>query len=192
MWFIAANSSASASELMIKGFEGLDVKTHFVGVPTKGKNTGMDVLMYYPIDGKYYTFAPITFLNANAKGDSDYYNGIQPEVNLSKFLTEASSEVVRDWASYFADKTYTCPDAVWGDFENDLALREVLMQMMGKSMKDADLEYEDAVPSASTRSGADQSFSRRTNVKSEIIDVFNPKEGTQFVREHYNRLMDVQ
>ena len=46
VWFIGSYSSASASEMMIKGFEGLDVKTHLIGVPTHGKNTGMDVITH--------------------------------------------------------------------------------------------------------------------------------------------------
>ena len=187
IWFIGSYASASASELMIKGCEGLDIKTHLIGVPTHGKNTGMDVVMHYPIEGKYYTFAPITFIFANAKGDSDFYNGIIPEVNIASFITGAKSDDVKEWAKFFGDKNYACPDAVWGDFENDLALCEVLMQMMGKSMKDWQSESSAA---ATTRSAVKKL--PRQQVRGQVIEVFNPKGGTQFVREDYNRLMDAQ
>ena len=188
VWFIGSYSSASASEMMIKGFEGLDVKTHLIGVPTHGKNTGMDVIMNHPIDGKYYTFAPITFFNSNAKGDSDYYNGIQPEINLKTFVTDAASEDVRSWAQFFTNVNYPRPDAVWGDFVNDLALREVLMQMMGKSMKD----WQPSEAAASTRSGTAFRNLSRQNHKAMPIEVVDFKGGSQFVREHNDILMDAQ
>ena len=76
---------------------------------------------------------------------------------------------------------------MWGDFENDLALCEVLMQMMGKSMKDWQPE---ASAAATTRSAVKKL--PRQQVRGQVIEVFNPKGGTQFVREDYNRLMDAQ
>ena len=87
LWVIASNSTASASEMVIKGLEGLDVPVHIVGKTTNGKNCGMDV-MEKTFGSYIYTYAPITFMNFNAKGDNDYADGIKPQVNFDDYYNE--------------------------------------------------------------------------------------------------------
>lgn len=99
LWVIASNSTASASEMVIKGLEGLDVPVHIVGKTTNGKNCGMDV-MEKTFGSYIYTYAPITFMNFNAKGDNDYADGIKPQVNLDDYYNESNIQ-----SSY---QTYQC------------------------------------------------------------------------------------
>ena len=99
LWVITSNSTASASEMVIKGLEGLDVPVHIVGKTTNGKNCGMDV-MEKTFGSYIYTYAPITFMNFNAKGDNDYADGIKPQVNLDDYYNESNIQ-----SSY---QTYQC------------------------------------------------------------------------------------
>ncbi len=99
LWVIASNSTASASEMVIKGLEGLDVPVHIVGKTTNGKNCGMDV-MEKTFGSYIYTYAPITFMNFNAKGDNDYADGIKPQVNFDDYYNESNIQ-----SSY---QTYQC------------------------------------------------------------------------------------
>ncbi len=99
LWVIASNSTASASEMVIKGLEGLDVPVHIVGKTTNGKNCGMDV-MEKTFGSYIYTYAPITFMNYNAKGDNDYADGIKPQVNFDDYYNESNIQ-----SSY---QTYQC------------------------------------------------------------------------------------
>lgn len=142
LWVIASNSTASASEMVIKGLEGLDVPVHIVGKTTNGKNCGMDVMK--ETFGKYeYTFAPITFMNYNAKGDNDYADGIKPDVNFDDYWNESNLQ-----SSYQTYSSYVFPMPMneWGDvvFEEaetggitisgDFALCETVLQVGGYTM----------------------------------------------------------
>ncbi len=142
LWVIASNSTASASEMVIKGLEGLDVPVHIVGKTTNGKNCGMDVME--KTFGEYkYTYAPITFMNYNAKGDNDYADGIKPEVNFDDYWNESNVQ-----SSYQTYNSYVFPMPMndWGDvvFEEaetggitisgDFALCETVLQVGGYTM----------------------------------------------------------
>lgn len=142
LWVIASNSTASASEMVIKGLEGLDVPVHIVGKTTNGKNCGMDVIE--KTFGSYiYTYAPITFMNFNAKGDNDYADGIKPQVNFDDYYNESNIQ-----SSY---QTYQCyvfpmPMNEWAEMnftpsENggisisgDFALCETVLRIGGRTM----------------------------------------------------------
>ena len=142
LWVIASNSTASASEMVIKGLEGLDVPVHIVGKTTNGKNCGMDVME--KTFGSYtYTYAPITFMNFNAKGDNDYADGIKPQVNFDDYYNESNIQ-----SSY---QTYQCyvfpmPMNEWAEInftpsENggisisgDFALCETVLRIGGRTM----------------------------------------------------------
>ena len=113
LWVIASSSTASASEMIIKGMEGLDVPVHVVGKTTNGKNCGMDVM--YKTFGEYeYTYAPITFMNYNAKGDNDYADGITPEINFDDYYSASNPA-----ANYLSYQCYVFPlaQADWGEME---------------------------------------------------------------------------
>lgn len=142
LWVIASNSTASASEMVIKGLEGLDVPVHIVGKTTNGKNCGMDVME--KTFGEYkYTYAPITFMNYNAKGDNDYADGIKPDVNFDDYWDESNLQ-----SSYQTYSSYVFPMPMndWGDvvFEEaetggitisgDFALCETVLQVGGYTM----------------------------------------------------------
>ena len=142
LWVIASNSTASASEMVIKGLEGLDVPVHIVGKTTNGKNCGMDV-MEKSFGSYIYTYAPITFMNFNAKGDNDYADGIKPQVNFDDYYNESNIQ-----SSY---QTYQCyvfpmPMNEWAEMnftpsENggisisgDFALCETVLRIGGRTM----------------------------------------------------------
>ena len=142
LWVIASNSTASASEMVIKGLEGLDVPVHIVGKTTNGKNCGMDV-MEKTFGSYIYTYAPITFMNFNAKGDNDYADGIKPQVNFDDYWNESNIQ-----SSY---QTYQCyvfpmPMNEWAEMnftpsENggisisgDFALCETVLRIGGRTM----------------------------------------------------------
>lgn len=142
LWVIASNSTASTSEMVIKGLEGLDVPVHIVGKTTNGKNCGMDV-MEKTFGSYIYTYAPITFMNFNAKGDNDYADGIKPQVNFDDYYNESNIQ-----SSY---QTYQCyvfpmPMNEWAEMnftpsENggisisgDFALCETVLRIGGRTM----------------------------------------------------------
>ena len=104
---ITSNQSASASELMIAGLRGLDIPVTVVGSTTNGKNCGMDVT-YRTIGTTYLEYAPITFMCMNAKGESDWGDGIKPDVDVVAL-----------------DETYPLPLAPWGS-RYDIALMAAL------------------------------------------------------------------
>lgn len=130
LYVIASESTASASEMIIMGLRGLDVPVTIVGTRTEGKNCGMDV-MKRTIGGYEYTFAPITFLIYNAKGDNDYSNGIEADADMEMFAESAPNESVRQMAYL-----YPMPMTQWGDFAGDIALLETVMRIDGRTLFD--------------------------------------------------------
>ena len=99
VWIITTNSTASASEMVIQGLRGLDIEVNLVGLKSEGKNCGMDVIT--KTMGAYkYTFAPITFMNYNAKEFNDYADGIVPDTNFDDWFVEPlrdeDGNIVRD------------------------------------------------------------------------------------------------
>ena len=84
VYVIASEMTASASEMIIVGLRGLDVDVTVVGDDTEGKNVGMDVLSKH-IDGYDYTFSPITFQIYNAKGFTDYSQGIRADYKVDEW-----------------------------------------------------------------------------------------------------------
>ena len=142
LWVIASNYSASASEMVIKGLEGLDVPVHIVGKTTNGKNCGMDVME--KTFGEYkYTYAPITFMNYNGKGDNDYADGIEPDVNFNKHYDKYNP--TKDYLSYecyvfplpranWAELNFTKDEDGSSNFSGDFALYETLLRIGGYTM----------------------------------------------------------
>ncbi|MBO4992625.1 MAG: PDZ domain-containing protein, partial [Alistipes sp.] len=152
VWILADDSSASCSESVIVGLQGLDIPVEIIGTTTRGKNCGM--LVTEKTFGSYnYIFAPITFMHANAKGFSDYGEGIKADVDIPSFYYDSSlSENLRRECGYFP-----MPRADWGDYQSDLALAEAVNRICkGKSILDKSYGQSESVfrPRLTTRSGA--------------------------------------
>ena len=97
LYVIASESSASASELMINNLRGLDVAVTHIGTQTEGKVVGMEVIdhLFNSTDkaefGNYrYTLHPVTFRSYDAKGTSDYGNGLTPNYFYNEYMDEES------------------------------------------------------------------------------------------------------
>ena len=128
IWVITSPTTASASEMLIKGFEGLDVEVNMVGKTTEGKNCGMDVIRRN-IGSYYYTYAPITFINQNAKGDSDYADGITPQVNLREYMIKQQGE--QETEVQQACRYFPMPMVEWSYFQRDIAACEAAFRICG-------------------------------------------------------------
>ena len=120
---ICSNYSASASELVVMGLRGMDFPVTLIGVPTEGKNCGMDVT-HKRINGKDLEYAPITFMCFNAKGFGDWGEGIVPDVDLT---AESNKYGVYD-------QYYPLPYTDWGDEKHDIGLAVALADITGKSI----------------------------------------------------------
>ncbi len=77
---LAGGGTASASEVIINGFEPL-INMVQIGTTTYGKPNGMYV-WFYPEnekDNPDYVFLPIAFFSVNSLGFGEYENGIEPD-----------------------------------------------------------------------------------------------------------------
>lgn len=153
VYFIVSNQTASASEMVITALQGVDVETILIGRKTEGKNCGMDVIDKM-IGQNYYSFAPITFLNYNAKDFCEYSSGLKPDTDFDYWDTAYSNYVKNNPQATDEDKAvmaslhyYPIPQSPWGNVEKDLPLREAVSQIFGTS-----------VLTISTRSGEQSSF----------------------------------
>lgn len=163
VWIICSEDSASASEMVIVGLRGLDVEVELVGNTTEGKNCGMEVT-YKTYSGYEYTFAPITFMNENGKGFSNYGDGIVPEHHLYEKASDTSlSEYLRGMCDY-----YPIPLTTWGDVESDIALRETVMQICGRSLFE---KKTNVVSVAKSTRSSSVPMPKRTGLKMEKQDL---------------------
>lgn len=123
LYIIATGSTASASEMVIAGLRGLDVPVTVVGSRTEGKNCGMDV-MTATIDRYDYEFAPITFLNFNAKDFNDYADGFEADVDVVEYFADDANQ-----SHVNNSKMFPMPLAPWGKATYDIALYEAMMRI---------------------------------------------------------------
>ncbi len=135
LWVICSEYSASASEMVIVGLRGLGVDVELVGKRTEGKNCGMEVT-YKTVDDYKYEFAPITFMNENGEGFSDYADGIAPDTDFAVYADDKTISEKLQAQSYF----YPLPMTEWGDAARDIALCEVVKQICGTSLFDSSAE----------------------------------------------------
>lgn len=91
IYVLCSGNTASASELVVNGLQGLDLDVRLIGVRTNGKNVGMEVETKTR-DGYTYEFSPITFYSANAKNFKDYSEGFVPAVEV-----EETAHAVCNW-----------------------------------------------------------------------------------------------
>lgn len=155
LWVITTSSTASASEMVIQGLKGLDIPVYLIGLRTEGKNCGMDVTVKN--HGSYrYTFAPITFMNYNAKEFNDYADGIVPDTNMDAWVADPKldeqgnplrdennnviyDQKVSDYNLQIMINRFPVPECDWAEFVNDgknafdVALHEAIMQINGKT-----------------------------------------------------------
>lgn len=97
LYVIASSRSASASELMINNLRGLDMSVTHIGTQTEGKVVGMEVIdhLFNSSEkaefGNYrYTLHPVSFRSYDAKGTSDYENGLVPNIFYDEYMDENS------------------------------------------------------------------------------------------------------
>lgn len=166
LWVIATADTASASEMVIVGLQGLDVPVTVVGGKTEGKNCGMDV-MEKTINSVTYSYAPITFLNLNAKGFNDYADGLEPTIDIASYEKKSNDEAIQ----YFA-RTFPMPSGDWGVYSTDIALYESMMNICGKSLLDKEDNGESSayaarcfdVAKSATRAGESMKMVRKSRV----------------------------
>lgn len=143
LYIIATGSTASASEMVIAGLRGLDVPVTIIGSRTEGKNCGMDV-MTATIDRYDYEFAPITFLNFNAKDFNDYADGFEADVDVVEYFADDANQ-----SHVNNSKMFPMPLAPWGMATYDIALYEAMMRITGGTLKTETAEP--TAPAAVTR-----------------------------------------
>lgn len=140
-YFIVSEYTASASEMVIMALRGVDVETELIGTRTEGKNCGMDVIDKQ-IGQYYYSFAPITFLNYNAKDFCEYSDGIKPDADFTelyaiytnRYKANPEGESEEDAALRKSLDWYPIPESPWGNVYNDLALKEAVKRINGTTL----------------------------------------------------------
>ena len=127
VYFITSKNTASASELLIMGLRAQGVNAVTVGTTSMGKDCGMDVYtMAY--GGKYYEFAPITFMNLFDNYNVNFADGIIPDVDFETIMNSIKDEDLKDRIDW-----YPLPEqgAAWGDYLFDIALGEAVANILG-------------------------------------------------------------
>ena len=76
-----------------------------------------------------YEFAPITFLNFNAKDEYEYSDGIKPQVDFDEILKSEKDQNLN-----FSLRLFPSPEAPWGNTTEDMALFETILRINGKSL----------------------------------------------------------
>ena len=94
VYIIAGRSSASASELVINGLDAWIDVVH-VGQNTVGKFQASVTLYDSPNFGKQnanpdhkYAIQPLVYKSANALGNSDYVDGLVPDIEVFEYVNE--------------------------------------------------------------------------------------------------------
>jgi hypothetical protein len=108
---LTSPDTCSASEAVINGLRGVDVKVDLVGGTTCGKPYG-----FTPVDNCGTTYFSIQFKGVNAKGYGDYADGFAPTCAASDDMTHALGDPAEGMLaaalSYRANNT--CPASTTG------------------------------------------------------------------------------
>lgn len=103
LYVIATENSASASELVINNLRGVGVDVVHVGTTTVGKVVGMEIVDHKvnsndeAVFGSYhYMMHPVSFRSYNARGESDYENGLVPDILYDEYMNEQNL----DWLNW--------------------------------------------------------------------------------------------
>lgn len=81
IYVLVSETTASASEMVINGLRGLDIEVNLIGMPTNGKNVGMEGSMKSFHNYDFWLY-PVTCYIENAKGFRDYSDGFTPDVQI--------------------------------------------------------------------------------------------------------------
>lgn len=187
VYVIVSDFTASASEMVITALEGLDVEVVTIGVTTEGKNCGMDVTR--KTIGKYVCeFAPITFLNFNAKDFNDYADGLTPDVDFEQLMNDASLAHLKDHLRMFP-----IPLAPWGNMEYDIALIEAIRQINGDTLmkpkqEGGDEGGDDSGDDTTTRSARSASIKVGKRLNDDIVSW---KRKSAYITEQDRALLQV-
>ncbi len=84
IYCLVSGSTASASELVINGLEGIDIEVILIGDTTNGKNVGMYEFTF-STDSWMYEFYPICFRSVNAKDWGAYEDGFSPDYYVDEW-----------------------------------------------------------------------------------------------------------
>ncbi|MBR6759263.1 MAG: hypothetical protein IKM03_02650 [Alistipes sp.] len=128
VYVIVSDGTASASEMVIMSLRGMDIEVELIGKTTEGKNSGMEVTAKTH-NNYVYEFAPITFLNFNAKDEYEYSDGIKPQVDFDEILKSEKDKNLN-----FSLRIFPSPEAPWGNTTEDMALFETILRINGKSL----------------------------------------------------------
>lgn len=165
VYVLVSSFTASASEMVITGLEGLDFEVITIGERTEGKNCGMDVIAKN-IGAYYCEFAPITFLCCNAKDFNDYADGLVPDIDFDDYRGKAEYERLKTQL-----ELYPIPIGAWGNMDYDLALTEAVSNIHGSTLLTPDTgegESEGEGEGEGGQGGDDQTTTRSTS-KFQII-----------------------
>ena len=113
LYVICSESTASAAEIVINSLKGIDFPVYTFGSRTEGKNVGMTTsVIYNNSKTRAFEFAPITFRIYNAKDNTDYADGIEPDfvVNNQNTIQTSSDDIdymfpygPNDWEWWFRE-----------------------------------------------------------------------------------------
>lgn len=91
IYIIVSDNTASASELLINGLKPY-MKVTIVGINTEGKYTGSATIKDWDQQGNVnpnhtYAMQPIIVKYANSAGETDFINGLTPNINAEEDFT---------------------------------------------------------------------------------------------------------
>lgn len=164
IYVLVSSFTASASEMVITGLEGLDFEVITIGERTEGKNCGMDVISK-TIGAYYCEFAPITFLCHNAKDFNDYADGLVPDIDFDDYRGKPEYDRHKGQLNMF-------PIAMgaWGNMSYDLALTEAVSNIHGSTLLTPDTgEDEGEGEGGEGNQGGDDQTTTRSTSKFQII-----------------------
>lgn len=121
VYVICSYNTASAAELIISSLKGIGYDVRTIGSCTEGKNVGMTVSEKV-IGGRKFQFSPVTFRLENAKGWSDYADGIIPDAVVNN-----DNGVIDDDYDYLFPYSF----ADWGDLEHMSAFQVAVLDIIG-------------------------------------------------------------
>lgn len=115
VWIIMSERTASASELIINGLQGVGFPVILIGSRSEGKNVGM-VISQTVYEGRRFEFAPVTYRALDAEGISGPDDGFSPTdgFEMNNQNTSTSDDKDNMFPYSFGD---------WGNIDFNIALQ---------------------------------------------------------------------
>lgn len=125
LWIIMSERTASASELIINGLQGVGFPVILIGSRSEGKNVGM-VISQTVYEGRRFEFAPVTYRALNAKGISGPDDGFFPTdgFEMNNQNTSTSDDKDNMFPYSFGD---------WGNIDFNIALQYAFAGIYGST-----------------------------------------------------------